>query len=53
MIIVFVLVVLGIGVEVKFKPRFNYVRSCDRLVMWYNTGGRYSKERNFIEIYEK
>lgn len=53
MIIVFILVIWGIIVEIRFKLRFNYIRSCKRLVMWYNSGSRYSKERNFIEIYEK
>lgn len=52
MIGIFIFIVLVTGIEIKFSPRLSYVKSCKRLLLWYNSKGKYSDDRDYIILYE-
>lgn len=50
---IFIIAILVVGIEVKFRPRLSYVRACNRLLLWYNSGGKYSDNRDYVILYER
>lgn len=44
LIVAFILFVI-----INFNPKFEFIPEGD-LIMWYNSGGRYSNDRDFIII---